>query len=125
MSVANETKIRLRISIVQAVVSLTIAVFSSAGDQVSSFTHSDPRFAGLRLPQTPPILNTDVYYLQLVSLYTGTHAKTHMHAHTQAFAFECALMFSLVVLYVCVSVYVCELRTMDGLTMKYLRKSCT
>lgn len=58
-----------------------IAVFSSAADQVSSLTHSDPRFAGLRLPQTPPILNTDVYYLQLVSLYTGTHAETHAHKH--------------------------------------------
>lgn len=102
-----------------------IAVFSSAADQVSSLTHSDPRFAGLRLPQTPPILNTDVYYLQLVSLYTGTHAETHAHKHIHkcpplhvqsCFAWLC-----------CTTVCVCvtEIRTMDGLAMKYLRKSST
>lgn len=49
--------------------------------QVSSLICSDRRFEGLRLPQTPPILNTDVYYL--VSLYTGTHAKTHAQTQKQ------------------------------------------
>lgn len=72
-------------------------MFSGAADQVSSLTYSDPRFAGLRLPQTPPILNTDVYYPQLVSLYMGTHAEPHTHAHTQVSAFTCADMFCLVV----------------------------
>jgi len=52
---------------------------------MSSFTLSDPRFAGLRLPQTPPILNTDIYYLE-----TGLHllkdGDTETHTNTQVFA---------------------------------------
>lgn len=49
-------------------------------DLVSSQT-SDPWFEGLRLPQTPPILNTDVHYL--VSLYTRTHTNARTQTQTQ------------------------------------------
>lgn len=65
---------------------------------------------GLQLPQTPPILNTDVYYPQLVSIYMGTHAAPHTHTHA---AFTCADMFCwLFSTPVCMCVCV---RTMGGL----------
>lgn len=76
-------------------------MFSGAADQVSGFTHADPGFGGLRLPQTPLILNTNVHYVPLFSLYTRRDTR----ANAQAFAFTCARQ--------------------DGLTMKYLRKSST
>lgn len=47
---------------------------SARADQVSGLMRGDPGFEGLRLPQTPPILNTDVY--DPLSLYTGAHTPT-------------------------------------------------
>lgn len=61
---------------------------------------------GLQLPQTLPILNTEVYYLQLLSLYMGTHRR---HAFVASVC-ECVCVSTLCV------------RTMYGLVIQYLRK---
>lgn len=77
----EKTKMRLKMSSLLYYYYFFIYLHSACVDQVSSLICSDPRFEGLRLPQTPPILTTDVYYM--VSLYTGTHAKTHTQTQTQ------------------------------------------
>ena len=104
------TKIRLGISVLQV---FTIAVLGIGAAQMSSFTLCDPTFGGLRLPQTPPILNTDIYYLQLVSAYAvDTRRDSHACRHTSIHVARTrAHAFCVVVLCACVSV--CEVRTMD------------
>lgn len=96
----------------------TIAVFSGAADQVSSFTHGDPRFAVTSN-------SSNIKHRRLLSapglpLHGNTRRDTHARTHTSACLYVC-----MCVLFVPRRVCVCVLRTMDGLLMKYSRKSST